>query len=263
MKLSGAHVLVTGASRGIGACVAEGAAGRGATVTLVARSAEALTQRAKELDGSALPCDLADPHARADLVARAEAAAGRPVDVLVNCAGVDQVRGMLDLTAAQLQQVYEVNLVAPAELLRQVIPGMVARGRGHLVTVSSGFSTVIGPGFTPYASSKAGLSHFHAGLQLELRGTGIGMTLVEPGPVATAMYADIEADALASAVMRRFLRLRLARIVEPQDVAGRILEAIENDRGHVVPPRRMTPVLAFDWLPRRVAELVLTGVPRR
>ena len=263
MQLSGAHVLVTGASRGIGASAAEGAARRGATVSLVARSADALTARAAELGGHALPCDLGDAGQRADLIARAEAAAGRPVDVLISCAGVDQVGGMLELTADELRQVYEVNLVAPAELLRQLVPGMVARGRGHLVTVSSGFSTVIGPGFVPYASSKAGLSHFHAGLQLELRGTGIGMTLVEPGPVATSMYSDIEAHRLASAVMRRFLRLRLTRIVGPEVVAEQILDAVEHDRAHVVPVRRMIPVIAFDWLPRRVSELVLTGVPRR
>jgi short-subunit dehydrogenase len=263
MNLSGAHVLVTGASRGIGAAVADGAAGRGAVVTLVARSADALVERAQRLSGHALPCDLADPAQRDGLIDRAEAAAGRPVDVLVNCAGVDQVSGMLDVTAEQLQSVYQVNLLAPAELLRQVAPRMVARGRGHLVTVSSGFSTVIGPGFVPYASSKAGLSHFHAGLRFELGGTGIGMTLVEPGPVRTAMWSDIEADGLASAAMRRFLRLRLARVVAPEEVATRILDAIENERAHVVPPLRMTPVLAFSWLPRRVAELVLTGVPRR
>ena len=263
MKLSGAHVLVTGASRGIGGCVAEGAARRGATVTLVARSADALRERADALSGHAVPCDLADPAQRADLVARVEQVAGRPVDVLVSCAGVDQVAGMLEVTAEQLQQVFEVNLVAPAELLRQVVPGMVARGRGHLVTVSSGFSTVIGPGFVPYAGSKAGLSHFHAGLRLELRGTGIGMTLVEPGPVQTEMYGDIEEHRLASAVMRRFLRLRLTRIVGPEDVATRILDAVEHDRAHVVPVRRMVPVIGFDWLPRRVSELVLTGVPRR
>ena len=263
MKLSGAHVLVTGASRGIGACVAEGAARRGATVSLVARSADALAERAQELGGHALPCDLGDQAQRADLVARAESAAGRPVDVLVSCAGVDQVSGVLELSAEQLRQVYEVNLLAPTELLRQLVPGMVTRGRGHLVTVSSGFSTVIGPGFVPYASSKAGLSHFHAALRLELRGTGVGMTLVEPGPVQTAMYADIEQHRLASAVMRRFLRLHLTRVVGPRDVAEPILDAIEHDRAHVVPVRRMTPVLAFDWLPRRVSELVLTGVPRR
>ena len=263
MKLSGAHVLVTGASRGIGALVAAGAAQRGATVTHVARSADALAERATAAGGHALPCDLADPDQRAGLVERAEQGAGRPLDVLVSCAGVDEAAGMLEVTAEQLRQLYEVNLVAPAELVRQALPGMVARRRGHLVTVSSGFSTVTGPGLTPYASSKAGLSHFHAGVRLELRGTGIGTTLVEPGPVATDMYGRIEAHGLSAAAVNRLVRLQLTRVVPAQDVARRILDAVEHGREHVVPPLRMTPVLAFTWLPRRVADLVLTGVPRR
>jgi len=263
MKLRGAHVLVTGASRGIGERIAAGAAERGATVTLVARSVHTLAERARELGGSALPCDLADPAQRDGLIGRAEQAAGRPVDVLVNCAGLDAVAGMLEVSAEQMRSLYEVNLLAPAELVRQVLPGMVARGRGHLVTVSSGFSTVTGPGLTPYASSKAGLSHFHAGVRVELRGTGVGTTLVEPGPVRTEMFADIESHGLAAGVMNRLLRLQLTKLVDPADLATQVLDAIEQRREHVVPARRMTPVLAFTWLPRRVGDLVLTGVPRR
>jgi short-subunit dehydrogenase len=156
-----------------------------------------------------------------------------------------------------------VNLLAPAELVRQALPGMVARRRGHVVTVSSGFSTVTGAGLTPYASSKAGLSHFHAGVRSELRGTGVGTTLVEPGPVRTQMLDDIEAHGLAAGVVNRLLQLRLTRLVEPQAVADQVLDAVEQGREHVVPARRMIPVLAFTWLPRRVGDLVLTGVPRR
>jgi 3-oxoacyl-[acyl-carrier protein] reductase len=95
MKLSGAHVLVTGASRGIGASLASGAAARGAEVTLVARSEAPLRTAASALGGHALPCDLGDRAARDGLVGRAEALAGRPVDVLVNCAGLDEAAGML------------------------------------------------------------------------------------------------------------------------------------------------------------------------
>ena len=263
MKLSGAHVLVTGASRGIGSLLAEGAARRGASVSLVARSPEPLEERARALGGTALPCDLADPAARADLVSRAEGVAGRPVDVLVNCAGIDGVGSLLEVSDAQLRQLYETNLLAPVDLVRQVLPGMVARRRGHVVTVSSGFSTVTAAGLVPYASSKAGLSHFHAGLRMELRGTGVGTTLVEPGPVRTDMYDDIEQHRLAAAAVNRLVRLQLTRVVEPGDVAERTLDAVENDRQHVVPPLRMTPVLALSWLPRRVGDLVQTGLPRR
>lgn len=261
MKLSGAHVLITGASRGIGAQVAAGAARRGATVTLVARSADALAVQAAELGGHALPCDLSDPAQREGLIARAEQVA--PVDVLVSCAGLDAVAGMLEVTAEQMRSLYEVNLLAPAELVRQVLPGMVARGRGHLVTVSSGFSTVTAPGLVPYASSKAGLSHLHAGVGLELKGTGVGLTLVEPGPVRTGMWGDIEQHGLAAAALERWVRLRLTRIVTPEEVATKVLDAVEQGRAHVVPSRRMSPVLAFTWIPRRVGDLALTGVRRR
>ena len=263
MQLADAHVLVTGASRGIGAHLAEGAAARGALVTLVARSQGPLRERAQEVQGHALPCDLADPAQRDGLIARAEQAAGRPVDVLVNCAGLDAVAGLLEVSAEQMRQLYEVNLLAPAELVRQAMPGWIERRRGHLVTVSSGFSTVTGPGLVPYASSKAGMSHFHAGVRVELRGTGVGTTLVEPGPVRTQMFGEIEEHGLGAAVMKRLLRLQLTRVVEPQAVATQVLDAVESGREHVVPPWRMTPVLAFSWLPRRVADLVLTGVPRR
>ena len=263
MQLAGAHVLVTGASRGIGALVADGAARRGATVTLVARSEGPLRERAAALKGHALPCDLADPAARAGLVVRAEQAAGRPLDVLISCAGLDSVAGMLEVTEDQLRALYEVNLLAPAELVRQALPGMVARRRGHLVTVSSGFSTVTAPGLVPYASSKAGLSHLHAGVRVELKGTGVGTTLVEPGPVRTQMWGDIEAHGLASAALNRWVRLRLTRVAQPEEVATKVLDAVEQGREHVVPSRRMTPVLAFTWIPRRVGDAVLTGVPRR
>ncbi len=263
MKLSGAHVLVTGASRGIGAQLASGAAARGAEVTLVARSEAPLRVSAEALGGHALPCDLADRAAREGLVERAERLAGRPVDVLVNCAGLDEAAGLLEVTAEQMARLFEVNLLAPAELARQVLPGMVARGRGHVVDVSSGFSTVTAPGLVPYSASKAGLSHFHAGLRLEVRGTGVGTTLVEPGPVRTDMYADIEAERLSSAAIGRMLRLRLTALAEPEDVARKTLDAVEAGRRHVVPSERMTPVLALTWLPRRVGDLVMTGLPRR
>ena len=263
MQLSGAHVLVTGASRGIGARIASGAAARGADVTLVARPSAELDRTSSAAGGRALPCDLADRSARDGLVGRAEQAAGRPVDVLVNCAGLDEAAGLLQVTAEQMAGLFEVNLLAPAELARQAVPSMVARGRGHVVDVSSGFSTVTSPGLVPYAASKAGLSHFHAGLRLELRGTGVGTTLVEPGPVRTGMYEDINAERLSAAGVGRLVKLRLTAVTDPDDVARKTLDAVESGRRHVVPSTRMVPALALTWLPRRVGDLVMSGVPRR
>lgn len=263
MQLRGAHVLVTGASRGIGACLARQAAGRGAHVTLLARSPAPLQAAATDLGATALPVDLADRADRADVVARAEALTGRPLDVLVNCAGLDAVGGLLEVGAAQLAELFEVNLLAPAELVRQALPGMVARGHGHVVDVSSGFAAVTAPGLVAYAASKAGLSHLHAGVRTELRGTGVGTTLVELGPVRTAMWDGIAGQGPAGAALRRFRRLRLAVLREPEDVARATLDAVEAGRRHVVLPRRMTPVLACGRLPRRLGELALVGVRRR
>ena len=262
MKLSGSHVVVTGASRGIGACLARQAADRGAHVTLVARSAGPLEALASELGGIPLPADLADRAQVADLVPRAAAAAGRPVDVLVNNAGLDSAGSFLGLSADDIADLVAVNLTAPMELTRQALPGMVERGRGHVVNVSSGFSTVNAPGLTPYCASKAGLSHFTGGLNVELRGTGVDTTLVEPGPVRTDLYEGLQ-KTLSIDALRRMMRLQLTAEVDPDDVARATLDKVEAGGGHVVLPRRMAPAMALTWLPRRVADVALTGVARR
>lgn len=263
MRLAGAHVLVTGASRGIGSLVAERAAQRGASVTVVARSEEPLRALADRVGGRALPVDLADPDQRRGLVERVEDEAGRPVDVLVNAAGVDAVGSLLAIDEQAMADLFQVNLVAPAELCRQVVPGMVERGRGHVVNVSSGFSTVVAAGVAPYCASKAGLSHFTGALRQELSGSGVGTTLVELGPVRTVMFADLLQDRLAGPGMRRLLRLHVATEVDPDDVAQRMCDGIEQGRPHVVLPKRMVPVVAMTWVPRRVSDLLLTGLPKR
>ena len=262
MLLTQSHVLLTGASRGIGQAIARDVARRGARLTLVARSAGLLEHLASDLKGHALAADLADPEQRRDLVARAEQVAG-PVDVLVNVAGVDAVGSTLVMDAESMAELFQVNLLAPAELCRQVLPGMLHRGRGHLVNISSGFSTITSPGLSSYCASKAGLSHYTAGLRSELRGTSVGTTLVELGPVRTAMYAGIQQDRLAGPALARLVRLRAAVEVDVDTVARQVAEAVKSGRRHVVVPKRMVPVVSMTWLPRRAAELLLTGLPKR
>jgi uncharacterized protein len=262
VKLSGSHVVVTGASRGIGACLAREAARRGATVTLVARSAGPLSELAAETGGHALPADLADRTQVDGLIARAEQQVGRPVDVLVNNAGLDAAGSFLTLTEDDLADLVAVNLAAPLELARQVLPGMVQRDRGHVVNVSSGFSTVNTPGLAPYSASKAGLSHFTGALRVELRGTAVGTTLVEPGPVRTDLYEGLH-HTLSIDALKRLMRLQLTAEVDPDDVAVATLDKVESGGGNVVRPRRMAPAMALTWLPRRATDLALTGVRRR
>ena len=127
MDLAGSRIVVTGASRGIGADLATALAARGARVVLVARSREAIEIRAQELDGEAFPADLADPSTIEPLVRDIEA--NGPIDVLVNNAGVDLTGGLTELPAERIQELIAVNLVAPMLLSRadEVDAGSTAR----------------------------------------------------------------------------------------------------------------------------------------
>jgi short-subunit dehydrogenase len=135
MQLSGARVVVTGASRGLGAALARRAARRGARLALVARSAPEIEALADELGGDAYPADLAVTAGLGDLVERI--AADGPIDVFVNNAGVDLTGALVDLPPEKIEALILVNLVAPMLLCRAVIPGMLERGRGQLVNISS------------------------------------------------------------------------------------------------------------------------------
>src|SRR3954471_13454671 len=186
MDLDGSRVLVTGASRGIGEVSARSFAAAGCRVALVARSADALRDLAGEIGGAAYPTDLGDPTAVAGLIDRVEADGG-PIDVLVNNAGIDVGGPFPEADPDDLERLFRVNLVTPVQLSRQVLPGMLVRGRGHIVNVSSLAGAGALPGLAAYSSTKAGLTHFTAGLRADLRGKPIGTTVVELGPVTTDM----------------------------------------------------------------------------
>src|SRR5699024_10676609 len=153
---------------GLGRSIAEVAAERGADVAVVARDGAALEVLAKELDGKAYPTDLSDPAAVEALIDHG-AAAGR-LDVLINNAALDHVGLLPEAPPQAVRDVLQVNLAAPMELCRQLMPRLLSRGRGHLVNVSSMGALSITPGLTLYGTSKAGLSQFTHGLRQELRG---------------------------------------------------------------------------------------------
>ena len=253
--LEGQHVVVTGGSRGIGSQLVQQALAAGARVTSVSRGAP-------PAGAEHVVADLADRTHLDELLARVEAEHG-PVDVLVLNAGVDGAGSLLDVSADDVREVVDVNLAAPLELARQAVGLMVPRGRGRLVLLSSGYSTVAAQGLATYCATKAGLSHFATALRLELAGTGVGVTLVEPGPVRTQMLGAIEEDGPAAAAVHRLVRLRLTRYATPEEVAAQTWAGVASGRRHVVVPRRMVSALAFAWLPRRVGELALTGTRRR
>ncbi|WP_217922787.1 SDR family oxidoreductase [Miltoncostaea oceani] len=262
MEIDGAHVLVTGASRGIGAGLARAFATAGGRVTVVARTATAVEELAAETGGTALVADLADAAGRAGLIARVEEAAG-PVDVLVNNAGIDVTGTLDDMDPADLERLVAINVLAPMELTRQVLPGMIDRGRGHVVNMSSLAGTAVLPGMVAYAASKSALTHFTAGLRADLRGLPVGTTVVEVGLVPTDMRASVVAHPPTAAAFRRFYRLGLLTDTPLDRLCAHTVRAVADDRRHVRLPRRAWAFAALAEAPRRITELTITGVRAR
>lgn len=261
MDLRRKRVLVTGASRGIGAEIAHRVAERGAHVIAVARTREPLEKLASLVGGTAIAADLADFSQLDGLFDRAEA--DGPVDVLINNAGLGMAAGIAAMDPGHARRLYDVNLVAPTELCRQAAVRMLARGSGRIVNVSSMAAAAAGPGMSVYAASKAGLSHFTEGLRLDLRGSGVGVTLVEIGPVSTEMMEDFDDHPPTRALMDRLHRVRALRDLRPEEVAEAIVRAIVDDRRVVRLPGLASVLHAFPSFPRRMTELLLAGIPSR
>jgi len=258
VRLAGARVVVTGASRGIGAELAGALARRGARVVLVARSREPLEKLAADLDGEAFPADLTDASVLEPLVRKIEA--DGPIDVLVNNAGIDLTGALTEVSPEEIQQLFAVNLLAPVLLSRAVIPGMVARDRGHILNVSSLAGTNMLPGVVPYSTSKAGLSHFTAGLRAELKGTGVTTTLAEIGPVEGSMIDSLRSHEPTRRALARLTHLRVVVDMEMSTVINALVGAIEHERKHLRLPKRDALFPIITETPRRLTEIMLAGV---
>jgi short-subunit dehydrogenase len=262
MRLDGKRVMITGGSRGIGEALAAKFAQAGATVALVARDKDALETVAGPLGGTVHPADLSDPAQVAGLIDRVENEAG-PVDVLVNNAGIGVACGFTDAAEDVLRRTTEVNYLAPAELCRQAIPGMLRRGGGHIVNVSSLAGIGVYPGLVTYSASKAALSHFTAGLRADYRGLPIGTTLVELGPVPTDMLDTADDYGPTAKSFERFYRTKATVAVPRETVAQDIVRAVQKGKRHVRHPKRTGASAMLVEAPRRFTELMLTGVPHR
>ena len=258
MQVRGRRVLLTGASRGIGAALAHRLRVAGAELALVARPSDDLERIATETASTAYPCDLAVPEEVAGLVARV--AADGPIDVLVNNAGVSHVGWFGDRTHDEIDRLMQVNLLAPMHLCRDVVPGMLDRGMGHIVNLSSMAAVFSPPGLTAYGASKAGLSHFTSGLRADLRDDPISLTLVHLGSVTT----DMDVEARGYGPLRALAERSGGRDVTPMGVfVERVLTAIERDRPEVRVPAFMAPLAAMTSAPRRLGALMFRGVPAR
>jgi short-subunit dehydrogenase len=220
VQLQGSTVLLTGATGGIGQAIARALDERGARVLLSARRAEQLERIAAELNGGAevLPADLADANDAAALAERAGA-----VDVLVANAALPASGPIDDFSPEQIDRALDVNLRAPIQLTRALVPGMVERRSGHVVLVSSLAGKVASVGSSLYSATKFGLRGFAAGLREDLHGTGVGVTVVFPGFVSDAgMLAD------SGVRLPRWVGTR-----KPAAVADAVVRGIEQGRAEI------------------------------
>jgi NADP-dependent 3-hydroxy acid dehydrogenase YdfG len=200
---------------------------KGARVALAARREEALLEiqaGLEDRDGQksiVAPADVTDRDQVDSLVGRAGEELG-PVEILVNCAGVMYYTLMKNVRQEEWERTVEVNCKGALNCVGAVLPGMLARGQGHIVTISSDAGRRVFPGLAVYSASKYFVEALSQGLRLETAGTGLKVTTIQPGNVATdliSMSADEEA-------LEEYGQPGDSRVLEPGDVAASVVHAL-------------------------------------
>jgi short-subunit dehydrogenase len=224
-------VLLTGANGGIGMAIGRAIAKTGAKLLLSARRADAVAPLAKELGAQVLLADLTD---RASVARLADDAAG--VDVVIANAALPASGAVLDFSVEEIDRALDVNLRSPMTLARVVTPGMVGRGRGHLVFISSIAGKVAARYSAIYSATKFGMRGFALGLREDLKGTGVGVTTIYPGFIRDAgMFASTGVE-LPKGIGTR----------SPEDVARAVLRAIDKNPSEITvaaPEQRFAAML--------------------
>jgi NAD(P)-dependent dehydrogenase (short-subunit alcohol dehydrogenase family) len=197
MSSEGRVVLVTGASMGLGKCIAAQFVANGDLVVGVARAAEPLKAAASAIGFEAIACDVASPEALAALMSAISARHG-PVEVLVNNAGIHGPVGPLaEADPSEWEEALKIDLLAPFRLMQAVIPAMVRKGTGAIINISGGGATKPMPSFSAYAAAKAGLVRLTETVALELEGSGVRVNAVAPGFLATRLHEPTLAGTVA------------------------------------------------------------------
>jgi NAD(P)-dependent dehydrogenase (short-subunit alcohol dehydrogenase family) len=277
--------VVTGGSRGIGRAAALRLAHEGADLALVARDVDgnrlgrSLAETVAEVEAVgrravAIAADLTDPALpRAGVIEQAEAALG-PVDILVNNAAMSVFRNVIEWNPAKVRLMWEVNVLAPWELVTAVVPGMVERGRGWIVNISSGVgeATNARPGGAAYGGTKAMLDQMTRCLAMELDGTRVTANVVSPQAASRTEFVNqlVEQGAMQPEItepLEAMAEAILALATAPPEVRGIVLRDLDLlDRlGRPVRTLDGTAVLeGYDVvdLPQRIAELA-DAAPRQ
>ncbi len=270
-------ILITGCSSGIGLASARVLHERGWRVLATARTPEDREMLAYELGVEALHLDLADADSIAACATEALERTDANLDAVFNNAAFGQVGAVEDLSPEILRRQIEVNLIGTHDLTRQLIPAMRAAGRGRIVQCSSVLGFVAGPYRGAYCASKFALEALSDAMHHELRGTGIRVSIIQPGPIRTRFVEHALANFRANIDIdgsphRATYLARLASMeqggkstfkLEPEAVAAKLVHAVESPRPRrrykvTIPTylaaagKRALPPSLADWLIQRL-----------
>ena len=220
VQLAGSTALVTGATGGIGETISRALAARGARVLVSGRRESELSRLAEDVGGQAIVADLALP---GDVDHLAAAAVDAGVQLLVANAGVPASGLLAELSQSEIDGMLAVNLRAPIALARALSPPMAARGQGHLVFVSSLQGKAAVPQSSIYSATKFGLRGFALALRQDLRGSGVGVSVIIPGFIRDAGMFARTGYKLPVGVGTR----------SPGDVARAVITAVEHNRAEL------------------------------
>lgn len=269
-SLDGRHVLLTGAAGGIGRALARLLAKRGCHLTLVDRDGDGLAalQTALRVDGAlSITTHTVDLRSRASIDSLVSALAGAPLDVLINNAGIAPGASFAAMDMAEIDAVFETNLMAVITLTHGLLPNLRRAGHAYIANVASAAGLLAPGGLAAYAASKFAVVGFSESLRAELAPQGVGVGAICPAFVRTDIIRNSRAGAPPPSVADTNRIDRLHSLVQrlgtsPERVAVAIAEAIEHNRARVVVgglPRLLlaarvaSPRLA-DWLNQKTYE---------
>jgi short-subunit dehydrogenase len=235
VNINGRLALITGASSGVGAAAAKAIARRGGRVLLVARTTSALEQVAAEIraahgEARVYPADVSD-RLDVDRLARTiKDQVGTP-DILINNAGAGRWLSVDETDPAEVAPMMAVPYFAAFYITRAFLPEMLRRGSGHVVNMTSPAAYMPWPGASAYTAARWTMRGFNAALRADLNGTGIGVTLVSPGRVSSAYFANNPGSEERIPSIAR-----LYGTLTPEQVGAAIVRAVEREQREVIMP---------------------------
>jgi 2-hydroxycyclohexanecarboxyl-CoA dehydrogenase len=233
--LRGRRTLITGAASGIGRATVQRLASEGAVVGILDIDGEGADQTARALrsagaEALSFQVDIVDSSAVAAAIVSFEAEAG-PVEALINNAGWDIAGNFAESDPATWRKVIDINLYGPLNLTRAVLPGMIERESGRIVSLASDAGRVGSSGEAVYAACKGGMISFSKSVAREVARHGITLNVVSPGPSDTPLFARFDESGKLAGALERAIPMR--RLGQPEDYPGIIAFLISDDASFI------------------------------